>query len=155
MTKSKTIVTLFSSKLAYKNIEIGDTLSLTGRLTKPKYASNPSEFCYATYLKHKNIFSRLFVDETAYEIISKPETQPYKFLAGLNRIRNKIIDMHSMNIKSPELELLGGIVFGDDAVNPTPEMKNDFQNSGLTHIIAASGMNVTVIFGMWFLYLKF
>lgn len=150
LTKSKTIVTLFSSKLAYKNIEIGDTLSLTGRLTKPKYASNPSEFCYATYLKHKNIFSRLFVDETAYEIISKPETQPYKFLAGLNRIRNKIIDMHSMNIKSPELELLGGIVFGDDAVNPTPEMKNDFQNSGLTHIIAASGMNVTVIFGMWF-----
>ncbi|MGN0014073.1 MAG: DNA internalization-related competence protein ComEC/Rec2, partial [Candidatus Gastranaerophilaceae bacterium] len=41
-------------------------------------------------------------------------------------------------------------VFGDDAVNPTQEMKNDFQNSGLTHIIAASGMNVTIIFGMWF-----
>ena len=58
--------------------------------------------------------------------------------------------MHAMNIKSPELELLGGIVFGDDAVSPTPEMKTSFQHSGLTHIIAASGMNVSMIFGMWF-----
>lgn len=148
--KSKTIVTLFAPPSVYRNIEIGDRISLTGRLTKPKFASNPSEFCYATYLKHKNIFSRLFVQEKDFSIISKPDKQPYKFLASLNSLRNKIISLHSENIQSPELELLGGIVFGDDAVNPTQEMKSDFQNSGLTHIIAASGMNVTIIFGMWF-----
>ena len=149
-TSSKTMVTLFASKEVYKQIEIGDTLTLTGRLTLPKRATNPSEFCYSTYLKYKNVFSTFYAFESDFNIVSKPEKQPYKFLAGLNRLRNKIIDLHSKNIKSPELELLGGIVFGDDAVNPTPDMKLHFQNSGLTHIVAASGMNVSIIFGMWF-----
>ena len=148
--KSKVLVTFFADKNVYKNIETGDIISVTGRLTTPKRASNPSEFCYATYLRLKNINVRLFVNDGNYMLISKPKHGIYKFLASLNRIRNKIVDMHAMNIKSPELELLGGIVFGDDAVSPTPEMKTSFQHSGLTHIIAASGMNVSMIFGMWF-----
>ena len=146
----KTMVTFLAPKNVYRNIEIGDVISMKGRIVKSKYASNPSEFCYGTFLKHKNIFSCFYVSKDDYNLVSKPKTQPYKFLSSLNRLRNKIIDLHAANVPSPEIELLGGIVFGDDAVNPTPEMKNDFQKSGLTHIIAASGMNVSVIFGMWF-----
>lgn len=148
--RAKTLVTLSVPKDLYKNIEVGDRLSLTGRLVKPKTASNPSEFCYSTFLKFKGIHSRLFVEKGNYSIISKAETTPAKFLSNMNRLRNKIIEKHAKNVKSPELELLGGIVFGDDAVSPTEEMKTSFQNSGLTHIIAASGMNVSMIFGVWF-----
>ena len=147
---SKILVTFFANKNVYENIETGDTISVTGRLTTPKSASNPSEFCYATYLRLQNIHARLFVNDGNFMLVSKPDKGVYKFLASLNRLRNKIVDMHATNIKSPELELLGGIVFGDDAVSPTPEMKTSFQHSGLTHIIAASGMNVSMIFGMWF-----
>lgn len=146
----KVIVTLFKTDKSFKNVEIGDRLSLTGQLSLPHKASNPSEFCYATYLKHQNVFSRLFVNDSDCKYIGKSQNIPYLFLASLNKIRTEIINKHSEIIKSPELELLGGVVFGDDAVNPTPEMKNSFQKSGLTHIIAASGMNVTMIFGMWF-----
>ena len=148
--KSKVLVTFFADKKVYENIETGDIISLTGRLTIPKSASNPSEFCYATYLKLKNIHTRLYVNDGNFLPVSKPDKGVYKFLASLNRLRNKIVNMHAANIKSPELELLGGIVFGDDAVSPTPEMKTSFQYSGLTHIIAASGMNVSMIFGMCF-----
>lgn len=146
----KVIVTLFKTEKSFKDIEIGDRLSLSGQLSKPRRASNPSEFCYATYLKHQNVFSRLFANDSDCRLLGQSKNTPYAFLASLNKIRTNIINKHSENIKSPELELLGGIVFGDDAVNPTPEMKDSFQKSGLTHIIAASGMNVTMIFGMWF-----
>lgn len=148
--KAKVLVTFFADKKTYENIETGDVISVTGRLSSPTPASNPSEFCYATYLKLQNIHTRLFVNDGNYMLISKPNKGTFKFLASLNRLRNKIVSIHAMTIKSPELELLGGIVFGDDAVSPTPEMKTSFQNSGLTHIIAASGMNVSMIFGMWF-----
>ena len=147
---SKILVTFFANKNVYENIETGDVISITGRLTVPKSAANPSEFCYATYLRLQNIHARLFVNDGNFMLVSKPDKGVFKFLASLNRLRNKIVDMHAVNIKSPELELLGGIVFGDDAVSPTPEMKTSFQHSGLTHIIAASGMNVSMIFGMWF-----
>lgn len=147
---AKIAVTVFADKKVYQNIEIGDKISLKGRLTTPKSASNPSEFCYSSFLKYKNIHSCLYVMSGDFSIISKPIKPFYKFLNRLNRLRNKIIALHAKYIHSPQLELLGGIVFGDDAVNPSPEMKISFQNSGLTHIIAASGMNVSMIFGMWF-----
>jgi competence protein ComEC len=150
IVNSNVLVTLFADKNSYQNIETGDIISLTGRLALPKKASNPSEFCYSTYLKFKNIHTRLYVNNGNFLLLSKPQKGVFKFLSSLNRLRNKIILMHSQNIKSPQLELLGGIVFGDDAVNPTEDMKNSFRNSGLTHIIAASGMNVSMIFGMCF-----
>ena len=149
-SKSKVLVNLFADRDNYEKIEIGDKLVLKGRLSKPKRASNPYEFCYATYLKNQNVFSRLYVQDNDFKIIAEPDDIVYKFLFKLNRLRKSMLKLHSENIKSPSLELLGGIVFGDDAVNPTSEMKNNFANSGLMHIIAASGMNVSLIFGMWF-----
>lgn len=148
--RSKVLVNLFTERDKFEKIEIGDRLELIGRLSRPKRASNPYEFCYATYLKNKHVFSRLYVQDNDFRILSEPDDILYKFLFKLNRLRKNMLKLHSDNIKSPSLELLGGIVFGDDAVNPTPEMKISFANSGLMHIIAASGMNVSLIFGMWF-----
>ncbi|MCR5261329.1 MAG: DNA internalization-related competence protein ComEC/Rec2 [Candidatus Gastranaerophilales bacterium] len=145
-----TLVTLSAPKNIYANLETGDKLTITGRLVRPRTASNPSEFCYSTFLKFKGIHTRFFADKEDFVLTEKPQKKSYKFLANLNRIRTKIIDIHAQNIKSPQLELLGGIVFGDDVVTPVEDMKVSFQKSGLTHIIAASGMNVSMIFGMWF-----
>ena len=50
---------------------------------------------------------------------------------------------------------MGGIVFGDDAVAPPDYIKNSFINSGLLHILAASGMNVGFIFSFWFFIMTF
>ncbi len=44
---------------------------------------------------------------------------------------------------------MGGIVFGDDAVSPSDEVRQAFINSGLLHLLAASGLNVALIFGIW------
>ena len=72
----------------------------------------------------------------------------------MNLLRDKIITVHSKNLKSPKLEILGGIVFGDDAVAPPDFIKASFINSGLLHILAASGMNVAFIYGFWFFLLR-
>ena len=79
----------------------------------------------------------------------------WKFLQGLNNTRNRILNVHAKYLKSPNLEILGGIVFGDDAVATPEYIKNSFVNSGLLHILAASGMNVAFIFMFWFYILRF
>ena len=79
----------------------------------------------------------------------------WKFLQSLNNTRNRILDVHAKYLKSPNLEVLGGIVFGDDAVSPPEYIKNSFINSGLLHILAASGMNVAFIYTFWFFILRF
>ena len=76
------------------------------------------------------------------KILSDVSGVRWRFLRGLNNTRNRILKTHSKYLKSPNLEILGGIVFGDDAVAPPDYIKNSFINSGLLHILAASGMNV-------------
>lgn len=147
---SKTIVTLFGDKEDFKKLEIGDEIQLTGKLNLPMPAKNPSQFDYKNYLRNFDTFTIFYAYENSLKIVSKANTPYWKLLQNINRTRSDIIEKHAANIKSPNIELLGGIVFGDDAVNPPDNVKQSFINSGLLHILAASGMNVTLIFGIWF-----
>ncbi len=148
--KSKTIVTLVAPKEIYSKIQIGDTLSLKGNLRIPPKASNPAEFSYAKYLQFENIFSAFFVQKDDFKIIKKPDNIGWKFLQKVDNQRILITDKHSEVLESPYLELLGGVVFGYGAINPTDELKDSFRISGLLHILAASGLNVGLIFSIWF-----
>ena len=147
---SKTIVTLFEPKEVYSKIQIGDTLKIKGNLRIPQQAANPNEFSYKTYLQNMNIFSTIFVQKDSFEIIKKPDNFGWKFLQKINSQRNLIIEKHAKVLKSPYLELLGGVVFGEDAITPTDDLKESFRISGLLHLLAASGLNVGIIFGIWF-----
>ena len=147
---SKTIVTLMETKEVYSKIQIGDILRLKGNLRIPQQAANPNEFSYKNYLKNSNTFTTMFVMKDGFEIVKKPDEPGWKFLQKVNTQRTNIIERHAKIIKSPYIELLGGVVFGDDAINPTDELKESFRISGLLHLLAASGLNVGLIFGIWF-----
>ncbi len=150
---SKTIITLNDNKINYEKLNIGDKIELTGTLREPLKASNPSQFDYKNYLKYQKAFTTFYVKgkkDKHWKILSKPANPGLKFLQKLNNTRQSIINIHKEYLKSPNLEILGGIVFGDDAINPPNEIRNSFINSGLLHILAASGMNVSIIFGIWY-----
>lgn len=67
-------------------------------------------------------------------------------LAFINSVRQKIIFMFSKSLPTPYSSLLLGVVFG--VKEPMPkEFKNNLQSSGVLHVIAASGMNVTLVGG--------
>ncbi len=151
--KAKTLVTINDESNNINKIKIGDTLKMKGRLKSPIKATNPSQFDYARYLQIKNTFSLLYVN-SEWEILSHATDFNGKVIRKLNDTRNNILSIHKQNIKSPMIEILGGIIFGDDAVNPDEKTKDSFIKSGIFHILAASGMNVTLIFGIWFFFAK-
>lgn len=159
---SKTYVSINSKNSNFKNLQIGDFIEVKGKSRKPFGAKNPSQFDYALYLANKNVFSTFYVDGDEYNVLSKPEfiknERGWFVFQKLDLIRSGIIEKHSKYIKSPNLEVLGGVVFGDNAINPTDEVRQSFTNSGLLHLLAASGLNVALIFGIWWfvaLRLKF
>lgn len=147
---SQTIVTLNDKIENFERIKIGDKVVLNGRLRDPLKATNPSQFDYKNYLKYNKTFTTFYVKGSNWEIAGSPDNIGWKFLQKLNVSRHNIINLHKKYMKSPNLEVLGGIVFGDDAVNPPNEIRYSFINSGLLHILAASGMNVSIIFGIWY-----
>jgi len=149
-TVSKTIVNFYDKKNKFKNINIGDVLELEISTKKPYKTSNPGQFDYGRYLKNSRILTVSYVTKNGLKSIKKPQSGKWLFIQKINVLRNKILTVHSKFLKSPKVEILGGIVFGNSAVPPPNEVKQDFINSGLLHLLAASGMNVALIFGIWF-----
>ena len=144
----KTLVTLNS----LDKLKLYDNYKITGRLSTPFKAGNPSQFDYSNYLRNFATYS-VFYGKT-YEKFDGEITAKEKLLQKINNHREKIIDLHSNFLTSPNLEILGGIVFGDDAVSPPENIKKSFINSGLLHILAASGMNVAFIFSFFYFFLS-
>ena len=114
----------------------------------PFKAGNPSQFDYGNYLRNHNAYAEFYANDV--EKVDKISTFRAKVLQNINDYRENIINIHSKYLPSPYLEILGGIVFGDDAVSPPKEIKQSFVNSGLLHILAASGMNVAFIYGFFY-----
>lgn len=165
--KAKTFVNIYSKNAKrgakniagdndYSKLNIGNTYTIKGELRSPFEASNPSQFDYGKYLKNFGVFTIFYAEKNDYKIVNTQNPLPLKwqFLQGINNVRNDIIKTHSKYLKSPNLEILGGVVFGDDAVAPPDSVKKSFINSGLLHILAASGMNVALIYGIWFFILR-
>jgi len=145
----KTFVNINTDNNNFKDLNVGQYISLTGSLRKPFSSTNPSQFDYSSYLRNFNIFTVFYSNEPNIKIIDNNPSLKWKLLASLNNTRKDILKVHSKFLKSPNLEILGGIVFGDDAVAAPEYIKSSFINSGLLHILAASGMNVAFIFAFW------
>ena len=159
LRNEKVLVTLNSDQ----KLGIYNSYKIRGRLSLPFKSGNPSQFDYGNYLRNYNTYA-VFYGHNPYSMRNLPipcfeqiETEPTlleAFLQKINNYREGVINIHSEYLKSPNLEILGGIVFGDDAVSAPEEIKQSFINSGLLHILAASGMNVAFIFSFFFFLLN-
>jgi len=146
--KNEKILVTINSAENIQNLKLYNTCALKGRLSVPFKAGNPSQFDYGDYLRNHNAYAVFYAKE--FQILDKELELKAKMIQGINDYRERVLSIHSKYLDSPYLELLGGIVFGDDAVSPSKEIKKSFANSGLLHILAASGMNVAFIYGFFF-----
>ncbi len=157
--KEKILVTINTNH----KFQIYDSYKIRGRLASPFKAGNPSQFDYGNYLRNFNTYS-VFYGHNPYSMRNSGEPCFEKTAGSLsfietslqkiNNYRDKILEVHSQYVNSPNLEILGGIVFGDDAVAPPDNIRQSFINSGLLHILAASGMNVAFIYSFFFFILN-
>ena len=159
-SKEKVLVSLSSAE----KFNIYDSYKIRGRLSVPFKAGNPSQFDYGNYLRNfdtyavfygHNPYSMKDSDIPCFEKLPDNKMFLEKILQKINNYRESILNVHSAYLSSPNIEILGGIVFGDDAVPPPKNIKQSFINSGLLHILAASGMNVAFIYTFFFLILNF
>ncbi len=151
---AKTFVTINPDKTEFPDLKIGDVLTIKGKLRVPFDATNPSQFAYKNYLRNFKAYTTFYAKAGECEELPAKLSLKWKFLRGLNNLRENILETHAIYLKSPNLEILGGIVFGDDAVSPPENIKDSFINSGILHILAASGMNVAFIYGFWCFFMR-
>ena len=150
---TKFLISLDGIKKYENEISIGNYVYLEGKLRHPNTAFNPHQFDYQKYLLNNDVKNILYAD--IFTKLKEPNFDGnlndkwYFILKKFEKTRENILKKHSKNIESPQLEILGGIVFGNETINPDEEIKENFKNSGLLHLLAASGLNVALIYGIW------
>ncbi|MDP2638046.1 MAG: ComEC/Rec2 family competence protein [Candidatus Levybacteria bacterium] len=115
----------------FPEFHYGDSVRISGTL-KVKLLTNNSV-----------IYSMYFPE---IELIESSGGAMEEGLAVISNIRQKLISLFSQTLSSPSSSLLMGIIFGIKEKMPE-EFTENLRTSGVFHVIAASGMNVTLIGG--------
>lgn len=122
----------------------GDVIELKGKLEALPFQRNPGEFNYGEYLKLHGV-DAVFTS-FGYEninITAKEEQNIFmeKIIYPVKEYSIKIVESL---IGGREGEYLKGLLLGERSNIPR-QLKEDFINAGVAHIIAVSGLNVAYV----------
>jgi len=131
----KTKIYLQTSK--HPEFFYSDKLSVKGKIEKP---ANFADFDWINYLKRYGTVAT--IRDPKIKTISNNSGN--QFVSTLYNFREKFKVAVEKNLPEPESSLAIGILIGEKQ-NFSDEILNQFNRSGITHIIALSGYNVTII----------
>lgn len=122
----------------------GDRVRLSGYLERPDAGTNPPLFDYRDYLETQGFYHVLRVDPEDSAAVSRLGAFPG---AGwIFRARDRLEAAVLRGISGPpEVEgLLLGMILGQRSQMP-PEVNENFKKTGTLHVIAISGLHITLI----------
>jgi len=126
----------------FPEFKYGDEISVTGKLERPENFETDTgrDFDYVNYLAKEDIFYQISFAQA--KLISSGNGSWLK--EKLFAFKNTFTDKINLLIKEPESSLLGGLLLG--AKNSLgKELQNDFRVAGVSHIVALSGYNISIV----------
>lgn len=126
----------------YPEYKYGDFIKIQGKLEKPENVTKDDgrEFDYISYLEKDGVEYKMSFVKTS--LISSGNGNIIK--SALFKIKNSFTENINRVISEPQSSLLGGILLG--AKNSMSKSVSDmFRIAGLSHIVALSGYNITVV----------
>lgn len=126
---------------AFPPVAYGDALTFE---CKPQIPTPIESFAYDKYLRSQGVLALCFRPQF---VDVRPSTGG--IVATLLTTKRVIVARLRMIVPEPHASFLSGLIFGGSSTL-SKEMKDDFSATGTSHILAASGFNVS-LFSMVFL----
>lgn len=114
----------------FLQFHFGDRLKVTGRLS----CLTEDESCPTLVLRNPQI-----------DLIAKDTPSPWSRLAIF--VRDKFVETYQDVLPKRQADLLAGVVLGGTSAGLDRSFKTKLANVGLTHVVAASGMNISLFSG--------
>jgi competence protein ComEC len=117
----------------------GDQVTMTGVLQLPSGATNPGEFDFARYLRHRGIYRTLRISHSDQLIAVHPGRNSIQRWAGL--LHRRADHLIQQTLQGNKGALLTALVLGNRRLLPD-DFHQDAAQSGLSHLLAVSGFHV-------------
>jgi len=119
---------------------------VSGTLKKPSVAKNPNGFDYRNYLASKEIYWIVEIQDNPLQHCSTLKPSP---LVLIKQLRFSGIRYLEKNFPPEMASLSAALIFGDRSML-NPELLGDYQKTGIVHLLAISGLHVSLLIGMVF-----
>ena len=139
-------VTVFWNEEEPKGVVYGDRLRLCGSVKVPPQFPN---FDYRTYLAERGVFAVMSVSGSAgFERLG---TSGSSLLRAGNVLRDRLLRRLDHALSSDAAALARGLLLGE-TTGLSDEISDAFRRTGLSHVLAISGMNLAILLaGVWFI----
>jgi competence protein ComEC len=125
-------------------LKYGERIHLLARLKLPHNFGNPGAFDYEGYLRGRGITALASVKADDIEVI--PGTSGSRLGFWRSRVRNSILEhLRDEGLwKQEDAALFAAMIMGDDSLL-LRNVREEFQQTGVYHLLVVSGMNVALL----------
>lgn len=135
---------LFNDNGEWPLLQYGDEVRIDGKLTAPEVIDT---FDYPHYLELSGVralVTRGRIRHVHEETVIPAFARTWSVIRYLSVIRTAVEDRIGLVLPEPQASLLAGLLTGTRRGLPV-HVGSDFRTAGITHIIAVSGYNVTIV----------
>ncbi|HEY9071099.1 MAG TPA: ComEC/Rec2 family competence protein [Candidatus Ozemobacteraceae bacterium] len=141
---------VYEENEAFKLLKYNQVVEISGHFSVPSAARNPGSLDYQRTLKNRGIFRTVRVAGRGARIDILDEGQGgspwYRFALYL---RSSFLGVIKQTMPYPESSFLGGVLLGLKGGLP-PIVTTEFRKTGVSHVLAVSGLHVTIIAGLFY-----
>ncbi|MDO5751327.1 MAG: ComEC/Rec2 family competence protein, partial [Rothia sp. (in: high G+C Gram-positive bacteria)] len=133
-----------------KELKPADRIAFMGQIRQPKREGNPGDFDYPTYLQVHGISGVAYVPAGKWRRLA-PEAHP-SLSARLLRLRTRLTAQYAAHFEGSAYAILSALTLGDKSTL-SPTVRALFSDTGVSHVLALSGLHLGILFSLLQLFL--
>ncbi|MBI4395387.1 MAG: ComEC/Rec2 family competence protein [Candidatus Omnitrophica bacterium] len=135
------------------SVHLGDRMRLRGRLETPRKNRNPHSFDYAQYLARSGI-TKIFRGIGRFSVTHRTEGEGGRLFSAVGRFRVLLKERFATLFPNPYHELASALILGFRKNIPR-EIKDAFIKTGTAHLLAISGLHISLVAGLFYFLIGF
>jgi ComEC/Rec2-related protein len=151
VTGGLVLVTVFEEHPSYNTVRFNQKIELVSKFSIPSSRRNPGSLDFQKNLINRGIFrtTRLASPrDGTMSIIEESQGGSLWYRLALF-VRTEFLKVTKQTMPYPESSFLGGVLLGLKGGLP-PLVTTEFRKTGVSHVLAVSGLHVTIISGLLF-----
>jgi competence protein ComEC len=133
---------LYVPKSNIETFHSGDEIWLNSVIYPVPKAFNPYQFDYSKYLEKQNVFHQIYTQENQIKIIQRHRTLDF-YIENLRNNLSKSFDIHHFEPKTKAI--IDALILGQ-RLELDKETIADYSSAGVIHILAISGLHISIIY---------
>ena len=135
-------ILLYVPKKNDETLHCGNEIWINNTVYTIPKAFNPYQFDYANYLEKQNVFHQIYTNENQIKIIQTHKTIDF-YIENLRNNLSKSFDIHHFE---PKIKAIIDALILGQRLELDKETIADYSNAGVIHILAISGLHISIIY---------